>query len=276
MYKFLLSLVAGSLLLFSCSNDDEAGNARLQVALIDAPAEYDAVNIDVQEVNVRFGVAVEEEVEGEDDSEAGNDGWTNISDFEPGVINILDLVNGEESVLVDREIPTGTLGEIRLVLGSDNTLSIGGETKALTVPSGSQSGLKIKINEELLAGVTYKLILDFDAARSVVKAGNSGKYNLKPVIHANMEAQTGAIVGSVAPAAEGIVVYAITGQDSISTYTTAEGAFLIRALEEGIYDVAAVSETDTVTTTGVEVFIGQQASAGELAFPVEEETPEEQ
>lgn len=252
--KFLFALTIAGLI--SCS-DDEPQNAHIQISLVDAPAAYEAVNVDVQEVHVRFGAA---------DSDESENGWEDISDFDPEVINLLDLVNGKEEVLVDREIPTGTLGEVRLVLGENNSLTMDGQTTALKVPSGSSSGLKIKLNEDLLAGVTYKLVLDFDAAKSIVQAGNSGKFNLNPVIHASMEAQTGAIAGSVDPATEGIVVYAIVGEDSVSTYTDATGDFLIRALEANTYQVAAVSETDTSRVEGIEVVIGEVAEAGTLEF----------
>lgn len=269
MYKNLLTLITAIAILSSCSNDSDGGNARLQVALIDAPAEYDAVNIDVQEVNVKFGVASEAE-DDETEGEETEAGWINYGDFEPQTFDLLKLVNGEEEILLDQEIPSGTLGEIRLVLGDNNTMVKDGVSYDLTIPSGASSGLKIKINEDLLAGVTYKLVLDFDAAKSIVEAGNSEKYNLKPVIHAAMEAQTGAISGTVTPAVEGIVVYAITGADSISSYTSADGLFLLRALEAGTYDVAAVSETDTVSTSDVVVVVGQVTNAGELEFPTEE------
>lgn len=257
MYKFFITALS-IVFLASCGND-ESGNARLQVSLVDAPAEYDAVKVEVQEVNVRFGPA---------DASEGESGWQDISDFEPQEIDLLKLVNGEEEVLVDREIPTGKLGEIRLVLGDNNTLTMGGETVDLTIPSGSESGLKIKLNEDLLAGITYKLILDFDAASSVVRAGSSGKYNLKPVIHASMEAQTGAISGSVSPVEEGVAVYAVVGEDSVSTYTDAAGQFLLRALDPNGYEVVAINATDTVRTEEpVNVVIGEVSDVGELVFP---------
>lgn len=253
MKKLLIVLTIIGLV--SCSDDDPQ-NARLQVSLVDAPADYEAVNVDVQEVNVRFNADAESDDE---------NGWQNISDFDAQVFDLLRLVNGEEEVLVDRELPTGTLGEIRLVLGDNNTLSMDGQSFDLTIPSGSESGLKIKLNEDLLAGITYKLILDFDAARSIVATG-SGKYNLRPVIHASMEAQTGAIAGSINPVEEGVVVYAINGEDSVSTYTDTEGAFLLRALEANTYNLAAINATDTVRSDGLEVVIGQVTDAGELVF----------
>ncbi|MEP5105912.1 MAG: DUF4382 domain-containing protein, partial [Ekhidna sp.] len=181
-------------------------------------------------------------------------------------MNLLDLVNGTEAVLADTDIPAGRLGEVRLVLGDNNTLVMGEKTIDLTIPSGSESGLKIKINKDLLAGVTYKLIVDFDAAKSIVKAGNSGTYNLKPVIRANMEAQTGAISGSISPVEEGVVVYAIINDDSVSTYSNDEGMFLISALEANTYTVIAINATDTASAEGIDVIVGEVSDVGILSF----------
>lgn len=246
MKNYLLTVLS-IILLASCGSDDPE-NARLQVVLVDAPAEYDQVNIDVQEVNVKLDT-----------------GWTDVSDFDPQVMNLLDLVNGTEAVLADTDIPAGRLGEVRLVLGDNNSLVISGESVDLTIPSGSESGLKIKINQDLLAGVTYKLILDFDAAKSIVETGN-GEFKLKPVIRANMEAQTGAISGSISPAEDGVVVYAIVNDDSVSTYSDADGLFLISALEANTYNVVAINATDTTSVDGIEVVVGEVADAGELKF----------
>lgn len=246
--KTCLLAVLLIIVLASCGSDDPE-NARLRVVLVDAPAAYDEVNVDVQEVNVKL-----------------DSGWTDVSSFSPQVINLLDLVNGNQAVLADTDVPSGRLGEVRLVLGENNTLVTKGETIDLTIPSGSESGLKIKINQDLVAGVTYKLILDFDAAKSVVKAGTSGAYNLKPVIHADMEAQTGAISGDVAPAEAGILIYGIMADDSVSTYTSEEGDFLLQALEAGTYNVVAVSTSDTVTVENVEVEVGFVTDAGTLTF----------
>lgn len=252
--KFLSPLLI--VLFLSSCGDDSAQDARLQVVLVDAPASYDEVNVDVQEVNIKFG-------ESTADDESGN--WTNVSDFEPQIMNILEFTNGSEAVLVDRDVPAGKLGEIRLVLGENNNLVMGDQTENLTIPSGASSGLKIKINADLLAGVTYKLVLDFDAAKSILETG-SGTFKLKPVIHASMEAQSGGISGNVLPVDLSVVVYAIQNEDSVSTYPNEEGAFLLQALDAGAYDVVAVSETDTLSVEGVEVVIGGVTDAGTFTF----------
>ena len=246
-------LATGCVMMVACG-DKEGGAAKIQVVMVDAPAEYDAVLIDVQEVQVNT-------------SSDEENGWESLEEAEPGIYNLLELTNGEEAFLGEIELPAGRLGQVRLILGDQNELVIGEDTLQLTVPSGSQSGLKVNINTDIVEGVAYKLVLDFDAGRSVVKRGNSGAYNLKPVIRAHMDAQTGAIEGAVSPAGADVIVYAIQGEDSVSSYPDEAGAYLIRALTEGTYDVVAVPASDSFTKAtieGLEVTIGEVTVADTL------------
>jgi hypothetical protein len=238
--------------IFSACDSDDTKMAKVKVILVDAPADYESVLIDVVDVEVK------------------TDTWESLDGVENKVYDILKLTNGEEVILGEIELPEGQLQEIRLVLGENNQLGVNGELVDLDTPSASQSGLKIKIHTMLEAGVTYKLVLDFDAAKSIVKAGNSGKYNLKPVIRAEMEAQTGAIRGTINPIDTDCVVYAIVGTDSISTYPNEDGKFLIRALEANTYRVVAIpsleSELIEVEKDNVVVVIGDVTNVETLDF----------
>jgi hypothetical protein len=77
-------------------------------------------------------------------------------------------------------IPTNSVKEIRFVLGPANTIEFNGIVYPLTIPSGSESGLKLKINKQL-NGPVDSLLIDFDAALSIHQNGN-GDYLLKPVL----------------------------------------------------------------------------------------------
>lgn len=238
--------------IFSACDSDDTKMAKVKVILVDAPADYESVLIDVVDVEVKTDI------------------WESLDGVEKKVYDILELTNGNEVLLGDIELPEGELNEIRLILGDNNKLGIDGQEVNLDTPSASQSGLKIKLDAQLEAGVTYKLVLDFDAAKSIVKAGNSGKYNLKPVIRAHMEAQTGAIKGMIDPIDTDCVVYAIVGTDSISTYPNEEGKFMIRALEATTYRVVAIptveSDLEEVEEADVEVSVGEVTDAGTLTF----------
>lgn len=244
--------------IFSACDSDESNDtkmAKVKVLLIDAPADYESVLIDVVDVKVKTDI------------------WESLDGVEEKVYDILKLTNGEEVLLGEIELPEGELNEIRLILGDNNQLVIDKDTVDLTTPSASQSGLKIKLDAMLEAGVTYKLVLDFDAAKSIVKAGNSGKYILKPVIRAHMEAQTGAIKGMIDPIDTNCVVYAIVGTDSVSTYPNKEGKFLIRALEANTYRVVAIPSLESglveVEKENVEVLVSEVTDVQTLDFSIQ-------
>ena len=83
----------------------------------------------------------------------------------------------------------------------------------------------------------YKIILDFEVARSIVQTGNN-KYSLKPTIRPILNAVGGTIKGVVMPKGFQTVVYAIQGIDTIaSTFTGITGGYLIKGLPAGNYSV---------------------------------------
>jgi hypothetical protein len=105
------------------------------------------------------------------------------------------------------------------------------------------------------AGLLYKLLLDFDAARSIVRTGN-GKYILKPVIRATMQAQGGSVKGYVLPDTVNTSVFAIQGTDTVAGTMTTSGSYMIKGLNAGTYSLAfAPSDTTykSQTKTGIVV-----------------------
>ena len=166
---------------------------------------------------------------------------------------------------MDLDLPSGKISQVRLKLGDQNSVKIDGETHELKTPSGQQSGLKLKIDATLTEGISYSVLLDFDAARSVVKAGNSGNFNLKPVIRVITAAVDGAIKGNVNPAAASPAVFAIIGEDTLGTsFANENGNFMILGLDAVTYNVsfAPQSEYAEKTIENVEVAIGNVTDLG--------------
>lgn len=147
----------------ACKKD--SGESTLRVRLTDAPADYQEVNIDLKAINVKLS----------DDSAA----WVAL-DAIPGIYNLLGLQNGVDTLIGTKTFSKSTVKEIRLVLGTNNTIKVNDSVYPLTVPSGSESGLKIKINKKLNAAIET-LIIDFDAALSIHEHGK-GDYKLRPVL----------------------------------------------------------------------------------------------
>ena len=165
---FSAILFVASIVLISCNKDKTEGTSRLNVRLTDAPTAYEEVNVDIREVRVKFS-----------DDTLSNSGWVTLTTY-PGIYNLLAYQNGVDTLLGTGVFPLQVVKEIRFILGPNNTIKDAGVVYPLTIPSGSESGLKIKVNKALNATLET-IIIDFDAALSVTKEG-TGDYKLRPVL----------------------------------------------------------------------------------------------
>ena len=248
LFSFLLIL-----LLISCNNENDMTTSHLKISLVDQAGDYESVNIDIKEIKVHSSTIKyedEEEADQNEDGEENNDdsgGWVTLEGSDIGVVNILDYTNGHELTIYDSEFPAGYITQIRLVLGDKNTVVVDGDSLDLKTPSGQQSGLKLKVNENLEAGLSYYLKLDFEAARSIVHTG-SDKYLLKPVIRVYTENNGGSIKGEVFPEEESISIYVINLDDTLGSTIAKAGSssFLISGIEPGTnYSVTFEPEDDS-------------------------------
>lgn len=249
-------LIAVGLMAFFAACESEDRNARVEVWLTDAPGDYQEVNVDIEGVEIHAS-----------ESDNGN-GWQAM-DVDDRVVNLLELTNGKDTLLGSIEIPAGKISQIRLKLGDNNTVKIDDKTYNLTIPSGSQSGLKLQVHETFVEGVTYKILLDFDVARSIVLTG-SNQYKLKPVIRTITEAQSGAIKGIVDPKESTPAIYAINGEDTLgTTYSDTTGHFLLRGIPAGSYEVHFVPNSDYqfVKKENVNVQVGVVTDIDTVTIP---------
>jgi hypothetical protein len=235
--------------LLSCTkseNSSSSGNAKLEVYLTDDPGNYDEVVIDVKDVQIN--------VTGDSTS-----GWQNLSTVKAGAYDLLKLVNDDDTLLASSDIPSGMIHQMRLILGPDNYVVLNGQQTPLETPSAQQSGLKFNVQQDVSAGILYKITLDFDAGKSIVKTGNS-KYILKPVIRTVLNAVGGSIQGFVLPDSVTTAVYAIQPPDTIATtFTGSNGGYLIKGLPAGSYSLSLVPGDTTFKTesrTGITVSTG--------------------
>ncbi len=259
----LLILLASAIAfgISACKNNvisnPSVAKGKLQVKLQDSPARFDSVMIDIQKVEVQNA-----------DSTSG---WIAINDSSM-TVNLLDLTNGESKVIGEKPLATGTYHQIRLLLGSDNYVVMNGQQYALKVPSGQQSGLKINTNAKIEPNITYTLLLDFDANRSIVQAGSSLNFILKPVIRATNEALTGVISGTVQPADAKPIIYTISSSDTVGSVLadTTMGDFNMTGLENGTYSISIVPYDTTAyndtTITNIDVSVGETKQLGSITL----------
>lgn len=237
-------------LLFSCSDDDQNKNAaRVMVHMTDAPGNYDEVWVDVVDVMVKA-----------DATASGDEGWTSVGNIDARLYNLLELTGGVTALLADAQLPAGNLGQIRLVLGNNNSVVVNGESQPLSTPSAQQSGLKLQVNQTLEAGMQYDFLLDFNVDQSIVSAGSGGGFVLKPVIRLIDLQGTGSIVGEVQPSNRQSVVKASNASHTISAYTDATGNFSLNGVPPGTYQVTVTTEAtlgiNVKTINNVEVSSG--------------------
>ena len=180
----LLCLLSG-LFLAACGGggSSDGGQGTLSTSLTDSTTdEYQAVYVTIARVEVHHV-----------------DGGTWQTVAEPNkTYNLLELVNGVRETLGIATLDAGQYTQMRLIIGetADDSLNIFSEphdfanyiidlnddVQPLKVPSGTNTGLKVVNGFDINENQTTELILDFDAMRSVVKAGSSGQYLLKPTV----------------------------------------------------------------------------------------------
>lgn len=240
MKKLLFGLLLATLV-SACSNES---NTKVSFALTDAPSlkGYQAVYVDVQRIEYRV--------------DSGDFASLPMS---PVRVNLLDLTNGQDTLLGNVELEAGQkVSQVRLILGEDNTLVLSDGTEvAIRVPSGQTSGLKFNIQTSVEVTSGYKVMIDFDAEKSIVAKGN-GTFSLKPVIRGYIVANTSAIFGHITPAQVPFKVLAIRGTDSILTVsdTLQSNYFRLHGLTSGTYNIQFLNSNDSIVTSRSQAIVG--------------------
>jgi len=165
---FALLTVTFMGIFYACTkgNAETGATTTFKVNLTDNPLAAQEVNIDLKEVRVNF--------------KDGSEEWS-VLPTNSGIYNLLDFQNGVDTAIATGNITGSYIRELRLVLGTNNSIRINDVVHPLTIPSGSENGLKIKLGKSLTKGMEQEVTIDFDAALSVHQTGD-GRYILKPVL----------------------------------------------------------------------------------------------
>lgn len=256
----LLGAIVVSVFLAGCGGGG-TGNGTLQVAMVDGPdPTITALNITVSKIEANI-----------------NGAWTPIN-LSVQTFNLLDLAHSS-LVVGSLGLPPGHYTQLRLTPSSATVTDATG-TYNVNIPSGSQTGIKINIDHDIVAGQVTTVVLDFNVHKSLLKLGN-GNYQLQPVIAGFLQVLSGSISGSVTDGgsvAPGAVVSATytagpnypAGTVVNSSSTLADGTFTIWTLLPGTYTVNATfvdaaNVTKTAALTGVVVTANHDTAVGALA-----------
>ena len=253
------------------------GTGTVNVSLTDSPSlDYESVFVTVEKVRIHRSSTAED----------SSTGWTDIVLNPAKRVDLLDLQNGVLAELGQTALPAGRYEQLRLVLAEGrlpdgreaNAVVLRGTTEEipLKTPSGQQSGIKLVHGFEVGAGQLVDLVLDFDAARSVVKAGNSGNWNLKPVITVIPVAVSGQVAGSIdsgsalAGATASLQTYdAAADRVTVVRATTvqSDGRYLLSPVPAGSYNLVVVAnQRASAIVTNVAVAAGSVVQVPAIAL----------
>jgi hypothetical protein len=285
---FNLLLLATILIFSSCSNDEidiPEGKAHLNIHITDSPFPIELISsttVTIDQVEVRKKMS--------EDTTEENDTFIVLSD-EVLQINLLELTNGLTEQIAASDLEAGYYDMIRLHV-TDAIVKMNDSTVYdLKIPSGSSSGLKVKIDPAIYLeeGETYDVLLDFDVSRSFVAKGNINGhingFNFKPVIRGVFLGAAGRIEGNVSDTSgisieKAMVKAWLSEYDEsdleledndhiVSSFTEIDGSYKLIGLPEGEYTVVCYKEgfkSDTITD--VSVLAGKSA---DLDFKLEED-----
>ena len=239
---------------YSCKkNSDTANTSTVNMHLTDDPANYDHIYLDVKQVEVTM---------------SGSSAII-FTPIRPGIYDILKFRNGLDTLLLRANLPTGSISQIRLILGDNNSIVVNAISYPLTTPSAQESGIKLNLNQTLAAGGSYDIWIDFDAGKSIILTG-SGVYKLKPVIRAYSAVTVGKIKGYILPLNAYATVYAINGTDTISAIpNSSDGFFALSGVSAGTYQLwvnPAILTLQPYFQSNVQVVYGVETNLGVITL----------
>lgn len=179
--RYLALLIAGAAFL-ALAGCNSSSDATLNLGVTDTPVDG------AQSVVVAFtGVDL-----------MGPDGQQSFTFATEQQIDLLKQQGSNSaSLLSGVSIPAGNYQWIRLDVDANNSYIITstGAKYPLTIPSGSETGLKLVSGFTVAQGDTANFVIDFNLRQSVTQ--NNNGYTLKPALRLINQQQVGSISGSV-------------------------------------------------------------------------------
>ena len=196
MRNLVLALVVilGTVAALGLSCGEAPGTGTLALYLSDAPIDAENVTgvyITINEIQYHI-----------------NDQWTTCEEFEsPQTYNLLELTNGNSTLLGELTLPGGHYNQIRFILDipemGQTPASPGcyveftdNSTSPLFVPSGNTTGYKGVGQFTVPNNGTVQVTADFDVRKAVHLADSH--YILRPTIRLVVNNEAGRISGSIA------------------------------------------------------------------------------
>jgi hypothetical protein len=270
----LLAMAAGALTVSACDTPTSSGEtARVTVLLTDAPLKYlESAVVEIGRIEI-LPVG----------------GPPIVISADGGTYDLLKLQDGVTAELGFADMDPGRYHQLRMIvsrvtltLADDYEFNDGSSSRDIAVPSGAESGIKIKLTAadgkngpgvDIRPGETV-LVVDFDVSQNFVMQGSADTsagiegFLFTPLLRAAVKDVAGSIAGSVeAPSGvdtEGMQVTAtLEGAEEGTVSATAtvkdDGTFKLFFLPPGTYavTVAAGDVPENHTANTVQKAVGE-------------------
>jgi len=157
-------------LILACTNNEQYLETKVQIAIHDAPFALQGKTVESLFITIKKIDFVR------------NDGKIFLLSDKEQTMDILKIQANAPVILSTVSIEPGIYSQLRLVVKDDSIITVDGESFPIKIPSGMQTGVKLEGDFDISRGQFFKIVLDFDAQKSVIWNEGQG-YILKPVIH---------------------------------------------------------------------------------------------
>ena len=219
----------------SCDKDDDtmaAGKGTFNISMTDAPADYSSLDVNIESVTA-FNSNTNEWVELNGKAQA---------------VQVLELTNGEKTTIANNSnVEAGLYTKLKIKFTDQNQVGVTSNSTStsnstateskfnLTFDNANDKEVIIDITQEVSANQEARILVDFNAAKSVKESnnGNDKVYTFKPEITVLANSET-EIAGHI-EGGENVVVYIENGTDVRSTYPDENGDYKFIGVFEGDY-----------------------------------------
>lgn len=218
--QFYLLPIICVLFFASCEDPDSSPKALLNLLLVDSPAKWDSVFVEIEGVDI--------EVLG-DGRETQNQIF--FLEYKSGDkrVKVSDLVGGNTLLLGRNELPIGQIINATIILGDEHSMFIDEKEYILKLTDPSDNEISLSTAIHIEQGISYDIVLDMDLEKSIVQASESPlTYALDPTFKLVKGAGTIELSGVLKPVALYPAIYMVSETDTFSTHINTSGKYLFR------------------------------------------------
>jgi hypothetical protein len=257
--QFYLIPIICVLFFASCEDPDSSPRALLNLILVDSPAQWDSVFVEIK------GVDIEVLVEGRE-----TQSQTFFLEYKSGDkrIKVSELVGGNALLLGRSELPIGQIVSAKILLGADHYMFLDEKRYTLALADPSLNEISLTTTIDIEQGISYDILLDIDLEKSIQQVSDSPlAYELDPTFTLIKGAGTVEITGVLKPLTLYPAIYLSNGEDTLSTHTDVSGKYNFR-VQAGSYKIFFDPKDDLYqdTTFSIDILEREDGVLNQITF----------